>query len=173
MGAEHVFHRSTLRPPIAVRGEGIHLIDDNGRRYIDACGGAAVSCLGHGHPKVAAAIARQASDLEYVHTGFFTSNAAEELAAMVAGMCPGSLDRVWYTSSGSEAIEAALKLARPYHLERGDHGRRRRRQRCRRNQHHSPERVRAEDVRGAREELRCGGGRMRRDHRVRRVRGRP
>jgi adenosylmethionine-8-amino-7-oxononanoate aminotransferase len=124
MGAEHVFHRSTLRPPIAVRGEGIHLIDENGRRYIDACGGAAVSCLGHGHPKVAAAIARQASDLEYVHTGFFTSDAAEQLAAMVAGMCPGSLDRVWYTSSGSEAIEAALKLARQYHLERGDTGRR-------------------------------------------------
>ena len=124
MGAEHVFHRSTLRPPLAIRGEGIHLIDENGRRYIDACGGAAVSCLGHGNPKVAAAIAKQASDLEYVHTGFFTSDAAEKLAAIVAEMCPGSLDRVWYTSSGSEAIEAALKLARQYHLERGETGRR-------------------------------------------------
>ena len=124
MGAEHVFHRSTRRPPIAVRGEGIHLIDENGRRYIDACGGAAVSCLGHGHPTVLAAMSKQAADLEYVHTGFFTSDAAEKLAAIVVEMCPGSLDRVWYTSSGSEAIEAALKLARQYHLERGDTGRR-------------------------------------------------
>ena len=121
MGAEHVFHRSTrARPPLAVRGEGIFLIDEKGRRYIDACGGAAVSCLGHGHPEVVAAMSRQAERLEYIHTGFFTSEAAEELAAMVAEMSPGTLDRVWYTSSGSEAIEAALKLARQYHLERGD-----------------------------------------------------
>jgi adenosylmethionine-8-amino-7-oxononanoate aminotransferase len=125
MGAEHVFHRSTgARPPVVVRGEGIYLIDEADRRYIDACGGAAVSCLGHGHPAVVAAIAEQAARLEYVHTGFFTSEAAEELAAMVAEMSPGTLDRVWYTSSGSEAIEAALKLARQYHLERGETGRR-------------------------------------------------
>ncbi|WP_294122384.1 aspartate aminotransferase family protein [Sphingomonas sp.] len=125
MPAEHVFHRSTgAPPPLAVRGDGIHLIDANGRRYIDACGGAAVSCLGHGHPEVVAAISEQAANLEYVHTGFFTSAAAEELAAVVAEMSPGTLDRVWYTSSGSEAIEAALKLARQYHLERGETGRR-------------------------------------------------
>jgi adenosylmethionine-8-amino-7-oxononanoate aminotransferase len=125
MGADHVFHRSTAaRPPIAVRGEGIYLIDERGRRYIDACGGAAVSCLGHGHPEVVAAITEQAARLEYIHTGFFTSSAAEELAALVADMSPGSLDRVWYTSSGSEAIEAALKLARQYHLERGETQRR-------------------------------------------------
>ncbi|MEO8175922.1 MAG: aspartate aminotransferase family protein [Sphingomicrobium sp.] len=121
MGAEHVFHRSTGHPPpVAVRGDGIYLIDQSGRRYLDACGGAAVSCLGHGHPEVVAAMAEQAARLEYVHTGFFTSEAAEELAAMVAAMSPGSLDRIWYTSSGSEAIEAALKLARQYHLECGD-----------------------------------------------------
>jgi adenosylmethionine-8-amino-7-oxononanoate aminotransferase len=124
MGAEHVFHRSTqARPPLAVRGEGIYLIDETGRRYIDACGGAAVSCLGHGHLDVVAAVSEQAARLEYIHTGFFTTEAAEELAAMVAEMSPGTLDRVWYTSSGSEAIEAALKLARQYHLERGDTGR--------------------------------------------------
>jgi hypothetical protein len=121
---EHVLHRSTSsRPPVAVSGQGIFLIDADGRRYMDACGGAAVSCLGHGHPRIAAAIAEQAARLEYVHTGFFTSDAAEELAELIAGMCPGDLDRVWYTSSGSEAIEAALKLARQYHLERGDAGR--------------------------------------------------
>jgi adenosylmethionine-8-amino-7-oxononanoate aminotransferase len=109
-------------PPVAARGEGIFLIDADGRRYLDACGGAAVSCLGHGHPAIAAAIAEQSARLEFVHTGFFTSDAAEELAALIAGMSPG-LDRVWFTSSGSEAVEAALKLARQYHLERGDTGR--------------------------------------------------
>ena len=125
MAGGHVFHRSTTScPPVAVRGEGIFLIDAKGRRYVDACGGAAVSCLGHGHPAVIAAMAKQAGQLEYIHTGFFTTDAAEELATLIAAMCPGHLDRIWYTGSGSEAIEAALKLARQYHLERGDEGRR-------------------------------------------------
>ena len=124
MTAGNVLHRFTdAPPPVAVKGDGIWLIDAEDRRYLDACGGAAVSCLGHGHPKVAAAIAEQAARLEYVHTGFFTTEAAEELAVRIADMCPGTLDRVWYTSSGSEAVEAALKLARQYHLERGDTGR--------------------------------------------------
>jgi adenosylmethionine-8-amino-7-oxononanoate aminotransferase len=100
-------------------------MDAEGRRYIDACGGAAVSCLGHGHPEIVAAIAEQAAHLEYVHTGFFTTEAAEELADVIADITPGSLGRVWFTSSGSEAIEAALKLARQYHLERGETGRNR------------------------------------------------
>ncbi len=82
-----------------------------------------MSCLGHGRPEVAAAIAEEAARLEYVHTSFFTSEAAEALATLIADMSPGALDRVWYTSSGSEAIEAALKLARQFHLERGDTGR--------------------------------------------------
>lgn len=121
----HVFHRSTsTRPPVAVRGEGIFLFDADGRRYIDACGGAAVSCLGHGHPEVMAAISDQTRHLEFAHTGFFTTEAAEDLAGLIAEMSPGSLDRVWFTGSGSEAIEAALKLARQYHLERGESGRR-------------------------------------------------
>jgi len=121
MTSGHVFHRFTsARPPIATSGEGIFLFDDRGRRYVDACGGAAVSCLGHGHPEIAAAVASQAAELEFVHTGFFTTDAAEELAAIMAEQSPGSLDRVWFTGSGSEAIEAALKLARQYHLERGD-----------------------------------------------------
>ena len=120
MIAEHVFHRSTAaRPPVAVRGEGITLFDADGRRYVDACGGAAVSCLGHGHPEVLAAILEQTKRLEFIHTGFFTTDAAEELASLMAEMSPGALDRVWFTSSGSEATEAALKLARQYHLERG------------------------------------------------------
>ena len=117
----HVFHRSTAgTPPVAARGEGIFVIGADGRRYVDACGGAAVSCLGHGPRAVVAAIAEQSERLEFVHSGFFTTEAAEELAAMIAELSPGSLDRVWFTGSGSEAIEAALKLARQYHLERGD-----------------------------------------------------
>jgi adenosylmethionine-8-amino-7-oxononanoate aminotransferase len=124
MTGGHVFHRSTsATPPVAVRGEGIYLFDADGRRYVDACGGAAVSCLGHGHPAIIAAMTKQTAELEYVHTSFFTTSAAEELAALIAEMCPGDLDRVWFTGSGSEAIEAALKLARQYHLERGDTGR--------------------------------------------------
>ena len=116
----HVFHRSTATsPPVAVRGEGIFLISADGRRYIDACGGAAVSCLGHGHRAVVSAIAEQSARHEFVHTGFFTTEPAEQLAEMIAGMAPGPLDRVWFTGSGSEAVEAALKLARQYHLERG------------------------------------------------------
>ena len=126
MIAGHVFHRTTSESlPLAVRGDGIFLTDAEGRRYVDACGGAAVSCLGHGHPAVIAAMDAQARDLEYIHTSFFTTEAAEELAALIAELSPGKLDRVWYTGSGSEAIEAALKLARQYHLERGDNGRRR------------------------------------------------
>lgn len=124
MTAGHVFHRSTgARPPVADHGDGIFLIDADGRRYVDACGGAAVSCLGHVYPEVVAAITDQAKRLEFIHTGFFTTDAAEELATLMAEMSPGALDRVWFTGSGSEAIEAALKLARQYHLERGDTGR--------------------------------------------------
>jgi adenosylmethionine-8-amino-7-oxononanoate aminotransferase len=126
MGAGHVFHRSTqARPPFAIGGDGIYLIDETGRRYIDACGGAAVSCLGHNQPAVIAAMVEQASRLEYAHTGFFTTDAAEALAERIVEMSPGTLDRVWFTSSGSEATEAALKLARQYHLERGEPGRHR------------------------------------------------
>src|SRR6187551_1843042 len=107
MTARHVFHRFTdARPPTAVRGEGIYLFDEDGRRYVDACGGAAVSCLGHGHPEVVAAVAEQTARLEFIHTGFFTNDAAEELARTMAEQSPGSLDRVWFTGSGSEAIEA-------------------------------------------------------------------
>jgi adenosylmethionine-8-amino-7-oxononanoate aminotransferase len=118
MIAGHVLHRSKSTPPIATRGEGIYLFDADGRRYIDACGGAAVSCVGHGHPAVLDAMAEQAARLEYAHTGFFTTDAAEGLAAVIAEQ--SGLDRVWFTNSGSEATEAALKLARQYHLERGE-----------------------------------------------------
>lgn len=121
MQSSHVFHRSTSSiPPLAVAGEGIWLIDAAGRRYIDACGGAAVSALGHGDARIAAAIAEQAQRLAYANSSFFANQPAEALATVIAAQCPDPLDRVWFTSSGSEAVEAAIKLARQYHWERGD-----------------------------------------------------
>ncbi|HYH19363.1 MAG TPA: aspartate aminotransferase family protein [Azospirillum sp.] len=121
----HVFHRHTRASyPVAVRGEGLYLFDADGRRYLDASGGAAVSCLGHGHPRVIEAIKRQAEELAYAHTSFFTSRPAEDLADTLAASAPAGLDRVYFVSGGSEAVEAALKMARQYHLEMGQPQRR-------------------------------------------------
>jgi adenosylmethionine-8-amino-7-oxononanoate aminotransferase len=120
-----VFHRQTrVDPPVAVRGEGLYIIDSAGKRYLDASGGAAVSCLGHGHPAVVAAIQEQAAALAYAHTGFFTSPPAEELGARLVAGAPGGLSRVYFTSGGSEAVEAALKMARQYFVEIGQPQRR-------------------------------------------------
>ena len=104
---------------MAAGGEGIELIGADGRRYIDASGGAAVSCLGHGHPVVTRAIVAQAERLAYAHTSFFTNQPAERLAENLAGAIPGRLNHVYFVDSGSEAVEAALKMARQYHLECG------------------------------------------------------
>ncbi|HXV23825.1 MAG TPA: aspartate aminotransferase family protein [Alphaproteobacteria bacterium] len=121
-----VLHRELgAPPPIAVRGEGPFIIDATGRRYLDACGGAAVSCLGHSHPEVIEAVREQIGRLAFAHTGFFTSEPAEALAERLIGAAPKGLARVFYTSGGSEACEAALKLARQYFLEIGQPERRR------------------------------------------------
>jgi len=121
----HILHRTTRgEPPVAVAGDGAYVIDREGARYLDASGGAAVSCLGHSHPRVIRAIQQQAGRLAYAHTGFFTSEPAEQLAAHLAARAPG-LDYVYFVSGGSEAMEAALKLARQYFLERGEPSRRR------------------------------------------------
>ncbi len=106
-------------PPVVARGEGVYLIDRNGRRYLDGSGGAAVSCLGHSDPEVIAAVREQIEKVAYAHTGFFTSEPAEELAALLARRAPGTLERVYFLSGGSEAVEAALKLARQYFVETG------------------------------------------------------
>jgi adenosylmethionine-8-amino-7-oxononanoate aminotransferase len=119
-----VFHRDARSaPPVAVRGEGCYLFDEAGRRYLDACGGAAVSCLGHGHPAVIAAIEEQLRALPWAHAGFFTTRVAEELAEALVATAPPGLGKVWYACGGSEAMEAALKLARQFHVERGEPGR--------------------------------------------------
>ncbi len=116
----HVFHRHTKgQLPYAVGGEGVYLVDRDGRRYLDACGGAAVSCLGHNHPRVVAALKEQAEQLAYAHTAFFTTEPAEHLADFLVERAPGNLDRVYLVCGGSEAVEAALKLGRQYFDELG------------------------------------------------------
>ncbi|MCW3836220.1 aspartate aminotransferase family protein [Sphingomonas canadensis] len=117
----HVLHRRLSGPPIprAVSASGLIITDSDGREVIDASGGAAVSCLGHGHPRVVDAICRQAGKLAYAHNSFFTSEPAEELADLLVGHAPGNLATACFVAGGSEAMETALKLVRQYHLETG------------------------------------------------------
>src|SRR5216684_5940490 len=122
MGARNsrVLHRSLREtPPKAIGGDGMWLIAEDGRRILDASGGAAVSCLGHQHPRVLEAISRQASKLAYAHTSFFSSEPAEALADRLVGDEPGGLAYAYFVSGGSEAIEASIKLARQYFVESG------------------------------------------------------
>lgn len=121
----HVFprHCHTVLPT-AVGGDGPYLIDTSGKRYFDGSGGAAVSCLGHSNARVRQAIKDQVDQLAFAHTGFFTTEPAEELADLLIANAPKGLDRVYFVSGGSEAVEAALKLARQYFLERGEPTRR-------------------------------------------------
>lgn len=117
----HVFPRHCHAAlPTAVAGDGCYLIDADGKRYFDGSGGAAVSCLGHSDRAVKDAIQAQVETLSFAHTGFFTTEPAEALADLLISHAPDGLDRVYFVSGGSEAVEAALKLVRQYHIERGD-----------------------------------------------------
>ncbi|MEE9320439.1 MAG: aspartate aminotransferase family protein [Granulosicoccus sp.] len=120
----HVFARHTQTEyPVAVGGKGCYLIDQHGKRYLDGSGGAAVSCLGHGDSVVLNKIKSQLDKLAYAHTSFFTSEPAEKLADRLIKLAPGELDRAYFVSSGSEAVESAIKLARQYFIEIGEPGR--------------------------------------------------
>ncbi|MFQ6550137.1 aspartate aminotransferase family protein [Aestuariibius sp. 2305UL40-4] len=121
----HVFGRGTGALPTAVRGDGCYLYDADGRAYLDGSGGAAVSCLGHSDPEVRAAIHAQLDKVAFAHTGFFTSEPAEALADLLVNQAPEGIDKVYLLSGGSEAVEAAIKLARQYFLEIGEPGRHR------------------------------------------------
>lgn len=110
--------------PVAVGGKGVELFDSEGRSYIDASGGAAVSCLGHGHPDIVAALHAQADKLAYAHTSFFTTEPAEALADRLIEDAPEGMSHVYFVSGGSEAVEAALKMARQYFVEIGQPERR-------------------------------------------------
>ena len=115
-----VMHRSLRETPLkAIGGEGVWLIAEDGRKILDASGGAAVSCLGHQHPRVLEAMSGQMAKLAYAHTGFFSSEPAEALAEQLVGEEPGGLAYAYFVSGGSEAIEASIKLARQYFIESG------------------------------------------------------
>ena len=115
-----VFHRQIgVDLPVAAGGEGIYIVDGAGKRYLDASGGAAVSCLGHSDVDVRRAIKEQVDKVAFAHTGFFTSEPAEALADVLIEGAPAGIERVYYMSGGSEAVEAALKMARQYFLETG------------------------------------------------------
>jgi adenosylmethionine-8-amino-7-oxononanoate aminotransferase len=116
-----ILHRSlAARLPIAASGRGIAIVDNAGKEYLDASGGAAVSCLGHNHPDVMRAMHEQIDRLAYAHTSFFTTAVAEELAEHLVQHAPAGVSHVYFVSGGSEAIEAALKLARQYFVEIGE-----------------------------------------------------
>ena len=115
-----ILHRSLRgRLPVAVSGKGVTLTDSEGKAYIDASGGAAVSCLGHQHPEVLAAMHAQIDRVAYAHTSFFTTDVAEALAETLVADAPAGIGHVYLVSGGSEAMEASLKLARQYFVEIG------------------------------------------------------
>lgn len=117
----HVFHRNPKSEyPVAVRGDGAYLVDREGKRYLDASGGAAVSCLGHSDRAVVEAVKRQLDRLPFAHTSFFSNEPMEALADELIRRAPKSFDRVYFVSGGSEAVEASLKLARQYFVEKGE-----------------------------------------------------
>lgn len=120
MRKSHIFGRqSTKDLPIVSGGDGVWLIDSDGNRTLDACGGAAVSCLGHSNARVLGAVKTQLDTIAYAHTGFFTSEPAERLADKLVALAPEGIDRVYFVSGGSEAVEASIKLARQYFVEIG------------------------------------------------------
>jgi hypothetical protein len=122
---DRVFHRNPRNNyPLAVGGDGPYLIDSKGKRYLDACGGAAVSCLGHSDREVIEAIKAQLDRLPFAHTSFFSNNPMEQLADALTESAPAGIERVYFCSGGSEAVEAALKLARQYFVEAGQPQRR-------------------------------------------------
>src|SRR5262249_26224435 len=117
----HVLHRNlTADLPVATGGIGPYIFDAQGRKYLDASGGAAVSCLGHGHPRVTQAIVEQARKLAFAHTSFFSNEPMERLAEFLVKRAPPGIAKAGIVCDGSEAVEAALNLARQYWLERGE-----------------------------------------------------
>jgi len=119
-------HRHSLHAefPVAVKGDGVYLIDSAGKRYLDGSGGAAVSCLGHSNARVREAVKAQIDALEFAHTRFFTNEPMEALAEDLVSDAPAGLTKAWFTCGGSESIEAALKMTRQYFIETGQPQRR-------------------------------------------------
>ena len=121
----HILHRHIHQPLLAATGgSGVELFGADGRAYLDASGGAAVSCLGHNHPDVIEALRKQLDGVTYAHTSFFTTEVAEQLADVLIRDAPAGISHAYFVSGGSEAMEAAIKMARQYFVERGERQRR-------------------------------------------------
>ena len=118
----HVFVRELDRAyPLIERAEGVWLYDREGTAYLDGVGGGAMVCsLGHGVPEIIEAATRQAEKVSFLYNQQFTTDSQEELAAELCALAPPGFDRVHFVSGGAEAVETALRLARQYHVERGD-----------------------------------------------------
>ncbi|KAB8229536.1 pyridoxal phosphate-dependent transferase [Aspergillus alliaceus] len=116
-----LLHRSLREKPLLARSASGHkIILEDGSEILDACGGAAVAIIGHGNQEVISAIAEQAQSISYVHTGTYTTSAAEQLADLLVGHKPYGLSKAFFVGSGSEAVDGAMKLARQYFYERGE-----------------------------------------------------
>ena len=113
MNKSNIFPRHTnYELPISAYGEGCYVFDINGKKYLDGSCGAAVSCLGHSDSTIKDAIIKQTEKLAFAHTSFFTSEPAEELASILSLNYSKGLNKVYFVSSGSAAVEASLKLAK-------------------------------------------------------------
>ena len=116
----HLFHRHChAELPTVSSGDGVYLFDTEGKKYLDGCGGAAVSNLGHSHATVKKAIIEQVEAIPFAHTSFFTNQPSEALATLLTDLAPDNLNHVYFVSGGSEAVESALKMARQYFVEIG------------------------------------------------------
>lgn len=116
----NVFYRDPFAEyPMVAKGEGIYLTDTKGKRYMDACGGAVVSSIGHSNPEVVEALKAQLDSCEFAHTSQFTNRPQEELAHLLAEIAPGGLNHAYFVSGGSEAVESAIKMARSYWVQMG------------------------------------------------------
>ncbi|NIY74109.1 aspartate aminotransferase family protein [Thalassospira sp. HF15] len=115
-----LFYQSRSRRPLIDRSEGVYMWDVDGKRYIDASSGAMVSNIGHSDPRVVAAMMKQLEKASFAYRLHFENDAAEDLAVRLAERAPGDLERVFFVSGGSEAVESCLKLARQYALANGE-----------------------------------------------------
>ncbi len=117
---DHVFYRNPRKSyPTAVRADGVFIYDQAGKEYIDGSGGAVVVSIGHGVKKIEQAMLQQAARIAFAHGSQFTTEAAVELAQKIVAICPPGLERVYFLSGGSEAVETAVKMARQYQVDRG------------------------------------------------------
>ena len=110
----HLFYQSRNPRPFLAYGKGIYLFDEAGKRYIDGSSGAMVSNIGHSNPRVLAKMKAQMDKATFGYRLHFRTHPSEDLAAKTAAMAPEGLDRVFFVSGGSEAVESAIKLARQY-----------------------------------------------------------